>query len=534
MTLPLPSATPARRAAVLLGTLAAVAALAAAPLALAGDRGSPGPAGPVVAPLWAPDNGMRVDGRVDAGPGAYDGRMAPPGPYDAYRVPSTQVPYYGVTQPQAWAQPAYTGPWGPPAEVPDPRDFEEVRSLDELANPHYEIREEIWNTPEDFITRDGVGSVNGIGYVPYWARNTVRWGRFSFFPFVEVQGSWSSNLRETDDSEEGFEVVASTGVLAEYLFPGGKSKFKAAARADYRWYSDELDDTFTYLGGLGLEHRISAPLTVDAGVEFERSQVLVSRNVDPTLADEDDLVDRLTVYGNGRWDRFLSPDLRLEAGGTWSQNRGRGAAEDRLDYDEWMGYARLGLAVVRHESFLYGEYRYLQRDVLGIGTDLDAHHEVRVGADHIMPIPSTRRVVGNVFVGWAWEEYANGEEDQLLTGGVDLIYRPDPYWSAYLSYVHQNTFSAVADFNREDEVTFALTHNLSHRLVGRFAASWSRVEPEGRSASDRAAAGVGVRWVVSDNVDVTADYEYAYRWEGAGLDEASEHRITLGTTLHLR
>jgi hypothetical protein len=35
-------------------------------------------------------------------------------------------------------------------------------------------------------------------------------------------------------------------------------------------------------------------------------------------------------------------------------------------------------------------------------------------------------------------------------------------------------------------------------------------------------------------VDVTADYEYSHRWEGAGLDEAEQHRVTLGTTLHLR
>jgi hypothetical protein len=520
-----------RSAPVSLAVAAACLALCGAPLALAGD--------PPPAPLWAADAGMRLDARVVSDGGVTDRRMTSPSMSDPYRSPSMQVPYaYGTpTAMQGTVQGSQgpvTGPWGPPAEVPDPRDFEQFRSLDELANPHYEIREEIWSTPEDFITRDGVGAVGGIGYVPYWARNTVRWGRFQFFPFVEVLGSWSSNLGETDDAQDGFEVVGSTGVLAQYLFPGGKSKFKAAARADYHWFSDELDDTFTYLGGLGIEHRISAPLTVDAGVEFERSQVLVSRDFDPTLSDEDDLVTRLTVYGNGRWDRFLTPDLRLEFGGSWSQNRGEDASDDILDYDEWMGYGRLGLAVIRHESFLYGEYRYVQRDVSGVGTDLDEHHEVRVGVDNIMPIPSTRRVVGNVYLGYAWEEYENGEEDDLITGGIDLTYRPDPYWSGYLSYVHQNTYSAISDFNREHEVTAAITHNLNHRLVARAATSWSRIEPDGRSYSDRVAAGVGIRWVVSDNVDVTADYEYAYRWEGAGLDEATEHRVTLGTTLHLR
>jgi hypothetical protein len=496
---------------------------------------------------------MRVDGR--ASPGVYDGRMASPAMTDAYRAPSMRAPCSACpgtpyVTPTGYAAPAvsqsgyqsmgpvpaagYDGPWGPPAEVPDPRDFDEYRTLDELANPHYEIREEIWSTPEDFITRDGAYGWNGLGYVPYWARNTVRWGRFSFFPFVEVLGSWSSNLRETDEEEEGFEVVASTGVLAEYLFPGGKTKFKAAARADYHWYSDVLDDTLTYLGGLGLEHRLSASLTVDAGVEFERSHVLVSRDLDPTLGDENDLVERFTAFGDARWDGFLCSPLRLEAGGSWSQNRGIDEAEDRLDYDEWMAYARLGVAVRRHESFVYGEYRWMQRDVLGVGTDMDQHHEVRLGVDNIMPLPDNRRWVGNVFVGYAWEEYENGVEEDLWTAGVDLVWRPDPYWSAYFSYVHQTEFSTVADFNTEDEATAAVTHNFDHRWIGRAAVAWSRIEPEGMSASDRFAVGFGVRWVVSDNVDLTADYEYAHRLEGAGLEEATEHRVTVGTTLHLR
>jgi len=200
---------------------------------------------------------------------------------------------------------------------------------------------------------------------------------------------------------------------------------------------------------------------------------------------------------------------------------------------------------MRHESFAYAEYLYEHRDAEGASSDLDYAHEIRVGVNGIMPHGRTRRLVGNAWVGYRTEQYnASDAADSLgrgldssvdlITFGGDLTYRPSPYTSGYLAFSHSNEFSAVSNYNMVDTVTLGATQNLSHRLIGRLAASWSRVEPEGSTDSNRVTLGTGLRWVVSDNFDVTADYEFTHRFAGAGLDEGDSHRVAIGATIYLR
>jgi|GEM_PF-3376596 len=438
--------------------------------------------------------------------------------------------------------------WDLPPEEPDPRDFEQVETFDAIASPHYEIREEIWNNTEDLITNTGISRYGGLAYVPFWGRNTLRWGRLSVFPFAHVEAVWHSNLGEGDggnDGESVFEVMASVGALAEYWASGGKTKLKAAVRADYHWYDTLYDEAVTYVGGASAETRLSAYHTVEVGGEIERARRAF--DLDTTLGAEENVFERRSVFVNGLWDRFLSNDLQLSAGASYSWMDEIDSDVNGGDYESLEAFARLGWAIMRHESFAYVEGRYEERDAdeASDSSDLDHAYEVRVGVNGIQPHARTRRVVGNVYAGWRMEEYTPstnpgslGEgrdtEADIFTFGADLTYRPSAYTSGFLSFQRTNTFSAVANYNTVDALTFAVTQNLSRRVVGRMAVSGTRIEPQDRSESWRVSAGAGLRWMLSDNLDATADYEYMYRFEGGGYDQADGHRVAVGLTFHMR
>lgn len=437
--------------------------------------------------------------------------------------------------------------WDLPPEEPDPRDFERAETFDAIASPHYEIREEIWNNPEDLVTNTGLSRYGGVAYVPFWGRNTLRWGRLSVFPFAHIEGVWHSNMGEGSDGngEEVFEIMASVGALGEYWASGGKTKIKAALRADYHWYDTLYDDAVTYVGGASVETKLSAYHTIEVGGEVERARRAF--DLDTTGGAEENMFDRESVFLNGRWDRFLSNDLRLEAGASYSWIDELDSDVNGGDYQELDAFARLGWAIMRHESFAYVEGRYEERNTENSSdaSDLDHAYEVRVGVNGIQPHARTRRVVGNIYAGWRTETYTPSDnpgslgrgqdtEADLLTLGADLTYRPTAYTSGYLSFQRTNTFSAVSNYNTVDALTLAVTQNLSRRVVGRLAVSGSRIEPEGQSESWRVSAGAGIRWVLSDNVDATADYEYMHRFEGGGYDEADAQRVAVGLTFHLR
>ncbi len=481
---------------------------------------------------------LRVDGSVPA-PGAGDRRVAPP-VVTGGQGPSVEIPYR--VEPRDSSGQLVT-PYDVPPEKPDPRDFEQVQTFDELSNPQYEIREEIWNTPEDFITQDGLTRLDGIGYVPYWARNAIRYGRLQLYPFLDSQLIWTTNAFDGATDERALEAVESAGVLGEVLGAGGKGKVKFGFRGDYHGYDRALPDTTTWVGGIGVEQRFGRLFTVDAGIESERVIVPTSRNL--LSGNDNDLVERLSAYANGRWDRFLSDDLRLEAGATWAQVDERARLGNSGDHEDLSLRARLSLAIMRHESFAYAEYRYETRDAHGFASDLDAAHEVRVGVDDILPHGRVRRLVGDAWVGWRWERYtvpaadgAFGEgldtKDSLFTGGASLTYKPGPYTSGYLAYSHTNTFSTVSNFNTEDYLYLGVTQNLTNRIVGRVAATWTRLDSQGMSSSDRVGVGAGLRWVLSDALDLTADYEFSHRYAGATLSSADTSRIAVGLTLGLR
>lgn len=495
----------------------------------------------VAGPMLVPTNPLRIDRRVDSAVRAVDRRVAVPSTMQGGPVPQQAVPYR-VEPKDADGRPP--NPWDLPPEVPDGRDFEQLETFDELQTTQYELREEIWSNIEDLVSTTGYSRYGGIGYVPFWARNTIRLGRFSISPFAHVEGVWHSGFGGGEDDEEpAFEVLTSVGALGEYWFNGGRNKLRVSGRADYHWYSDVYDNAYTYVGGAALESRVARDVTVEVGGEAERARR--AYDLDTTLGPDENLFQRETVFGSVLWDRFLASSLRLGVGGSYTWVDEVDSTVNGGDYTEWEAHARLDMAIMRHEGFAYGEYRYEKRDADGVSSDLDHANEIRVGVDGILPHARTRRLVGNAYVGYRWETYTASTEPgsvgagrdteaELMTLGADLTYRPTPYTSGFLSFQRSNGFSAVSNYNTVDTVTLAVTQNLSHRLVARLAGAWSRIEPEGSSDSQRLSVGVGVRWVMTDNVDFTADYEYAYRFAGAGYDQADAHRVGVGATFHLR
>jgi hypothetical protein len=492
------------------------------------------PAGPFV-PL---DAGLRLDGRADVQV-ASDPRVSGPCRVDTC-APITGTPYR--VEPRDCGR--ISSPWDIPPEVPDPRDFERVDTLDQLMNPQRELREEIWAVPEDFISPFGYARYGGIAYVPFWARNTIRYGRLALFPWVHAEAIWHSNFQSTGSDGDGtFEALFSAGVMAEYVLEPGRTKVKAEARGDYHWYDSDLSDAATYVVGASLEHRFTKAHTMIVGAEMEESRVASERNF--ALFDDDALVQRWGAFGGFTWDYFLNCDLKLDLGVSYDHTDEVGGDEHGGDHDDLAIWGRLGWAIMRHESFLYGEYRYETRTAEGDSSDLTDAHELRIGVDGIMPQARTRRLVGNAYVGYRIEQYeaadtagslGAGHDDDVstITAGVDWTYRPSPYTSAWLSFTHGNAFSARANYNMVDTLTLAVSQNLSNKVVGRLASSWTRVEPQDESASNRLTVGAGVRWAVYDSLDITGDVEYSHRFEGAGLPESDTVRVAVGATLQIR
>ena len=492
------------------------------------------PAGPFV-PL---DAGLRVDQRADVW-APTDPRVAGPCRVDAC-APITGTPYR--VEPRDCG--VISSPWDVPPEVPDARDFERVDTLDELMNPQREIHEEIWAVPEDFISPYGYARYGGLAYVPFWARNTIRYGRLAIFPWVHAEAIWHSNLHSTgSDSNGTFEALFSAGVMGEYVVEPGRTKVKAEVRGDYHWYDTDLNDAATYVAGASIEHRFTRYHTLVVGGEVEESRVATERNF--ALFGDDTLVQRWGVFGGFTWDRFLNCDMKLDLGASYDHTDEIGGDEHGGDHDDLALWGRLGWAIMRHESFLYGEYRYETRDAEGDSSDLTDAHEFRIGVDGIMPQARTRRLVGNAYVGYRLEQYdaantpgslGDGHDTDVstITAGIDWTYRPSPYTSAWLSYTHGNAFSARANYNSVDTLTLAVSQNLSNKVVGRLAGAWTRVQPQDESAVHRLTFGAGVRWAVYDSLDFTADVEYSHRFDGAGLPEADTVRIAVGATLQVR
>ena len=142
------------------------------------------PLGPVRPARLRPPLDARADVQAAADP-----RVSGPCCVDT-RAPITGTPYR--VEPRDCGR--ISSPWDIPPEVPDPRDFERVETLDELLNAHHELREEIWAVPEDFISPFGYARYGGIAYVPFWARNTIRYGRLAIFPWVHAEAIWHSNF----------------------------------------------------------------------------------------------------------------------------------------------------------------------------------------------------------------------------------------------------------------------------------------------------------------------------------------------------
>jgi hypothetical protein len=244
-------------------------------------------------------------------------------------------------------------------------------------------------------------------------------------------------------------------------------------------------------------------------------------------------------FGGARWDDFLLCGLRLDVGGRFAMVEETSGIAG-YDYEEAAVFGRLSYAICRNDTFAYAQYGYEWRDANEPFADLDEAHEVRVGVNGVLPFLSrTRRFVGDAYVGYRMEEYEGGgfggdDEVDAVIAGVDLTWYASPYASFFLGYERTNTFSTVANYNELDQVDVGMTYNLTQDLMARVAGSWIRLAPEGGDDSHRVAVGAGLRWTLMRSVDLTLDYEYSHRFEGAGLDEADGHRVAAGATVYLR
>ena len=550
---PRPSRRRARlAAAALLATCLLSAPLCGLRAARADGGDAPSPGGSSVGqgaslagPILAPAVPLRMDARVDASAYTVDRRVVASAVSVDPRAPSQEVPYR--VEPKIDGQPA--NPWDLPPEKPDPRDFEEAQTFDAIAVPHYTIHEEIWNNVEDLITADGTTRYGGLAFVPFWARNTIRYGRWSFFPFLHTEAVWYSNLggfaSSSTQGQGAFEFLVSAGVMAEY-FASQNTKVKAALRVDYQTYSDVYADAYTYFGGASIEHQFGQNLTVEAGFEADRTLVPYDLLTTAGSSTEEPLFQRERVFADLRWDRILGPDWRLDVGGAYQWVDEVEGTDYGGDYQQIDLYGRLSVAVMRHEGFAYLQYDYTKRNAEGDSSDLDSSQGLRLGVSGIQPFGRTRRIEGDIWVGYQWQLYSPSTElgsvgaggdtnPSTFTFGGSLTYRPSAYTSSYLTFEHGTSFSAIANYNTTDTLYLGVTQNLSQRLLSRIAFSATRVEPE-QDGDDSwlVGAGIGFRYVLTDNLDLTTDYQYLYRFAGAGYSQEDSSRIAVGATLQLR
>ena len=373
-------------------------------------------AGPILAPTAPLRLDGRMDGRVDSASYAVDNRIVAGSYAMDPHAPSQEIPYR--VEPNIDGRPA--NPWDLPPEKPDPRDFEETDTFDAIATPHYTLHEEIWNNVEDLITADGFTRYGGLAYVPFWARNTIRYGRWSFFPFVHAETVWASDLGQSGNGKgkSAWEFMASGGLMAEY-FADPRTKVKAALRADYRTFTDVYDDAYTYVAGVSVEHQFGRDLTLNGGVETERSLVPYDLLTSLGGTAEQPLFQREKAFVDLRWDRFPSCDWRFDVGGAYSWVDEVDGTAYGGDYEQLDLYGRVSVAVMRHEGFAYLQYGYAKRNAEGNSSDLDYSNSLRLGVDGIQPFGRTRRIVGDMWIGWQSEKYTPSTDPGSVGDGGD-------------------------------------------------------------------------------------------------------------------
>src|SRR4029079_14839238 len=120
---------------------------------------------------------------------------------------------------------------------------------------------------------------------------------------------------------------------------------------------------------------------------------------------EDATVQRWGVFGGFTWDRFVSCNMKLDLGASYDHTNELGGDAYGGDHDDLALWGRLGWSIMRHESFVYGEYRYEHRNAEGDSSELTDAHEIRVGVEGIMPQARTRRLVGDIYLGYRIEDY---------------------------------------------------------------------------------------------------------------------------------
>jgi hypothetical protein len=314
---------------------------------------------------------------------------------------------------------------------------------------------------------------------------------------------------------------------------------------------------------IGASHKINNSLWTSAGYAYERRS-------EPIAVQDTDRFQRTNNRGFAKLgankDLIFGTRMNYEVGVDWRDVRGKDPELDDNSRTETTYYAKVSYPFWRDSTRIFTRvtYRDDQRDSEKLN---DGHvWGWDAGMEGSVPITEGgyRGLRGQVSFGFDHGEYDNGtyqdgnqeyrkddkSRDTSLRVNVALQYIMSPRTTMDLRYQRSNQFSYYGNYQIVDRVDYTLTHNITPKLVGRFAAFWEYSNPssgynsptyaDGERPRDqtrqgtisRGGVGIGFRYPIEEWMDVDLSFDYERRNGYDHTDSYTNYRSVLGVTFY--
>jgi len=413
----------------------------------------------------------------------------------------------------------------PGEKPPERQDQPEPRPEDEVQLE--EVPAEIFEGVVDAVTRPSEIGVLRPGRVDLAPRGRLRLGDVRIFPLLEEEVIFDNNVFRTEtDKKSAILFLTRTGLFTETDFGHEREhRLRVGYQADFNNYNHTAPDYIEQFAGGDLRLHFHK-LTFEAGDKYERREY-------PVELDTTDFMRRTinTGYGQGRVDLArLFVQFRVEREDSHysgAEFRNASRAETRFTTD-------LGVKVTdRTEAFL--EHSYEDRDFDRPFYNEGDLNTFAVGGRTIFSDRFEAQAKVGVQQYSGEDDRPIGDDDAGETSGYASMaarWRVVKAGELEASYLRTNQFSFVANFQITDRVDASYTHTLARNLIGRFGTYFEHANPSQGGNLNRAGAGLGFQYLITEGVRVGADYEFVNRISAREEDgDYSNHRLAFRFTV---
>ena len=374
---------------------------------------------------------------------------------------------------------------------------------------------------EDYIYRTEWGATPASA-IPIWPRGQLQVGPVQLFPYVVAELGWTDNAYRSSDKEASWFTELGAGVAGQYAFMGGRGAIDFGF--DYRYkefFNADVDGFSQYVIGAGMGYRWPQGFWFNIGVKVER------------------LVQTYNIEFEGlapRWQVRPFLDLGWDniAGGKFNLQFGIDGWTTRFDDEEFVTGNRDEAAVwvkgsypvsMTSRVYLRYTYRWITPDSSRINA-MTGGNELTGGLEGTIPLTSSQRLVGFLEIGYQgniWDDAAPLEigtatvytDDNDQKGTVvfrtGLTYFVGPRTSVDLTLWHDMLYSTRSNYQIVSRAELGGNYNAIRDLVSRLSTWFEYSDPSAGATYTRFGVGLGNRYAIHQNVDLTLDFDWSRR-----------------------